>query len=309
MPWRWLRLSLTVLLLLILVWFIDVPETLRQLRHTQWRWLLIALIVVQIQIVLSSLRWRITAIRLGQTLSQRRAIAEYYLATVANLSLPGGVTGDAVRVFRNQQSTTLGISLQAVMLERLAGQLALLVITLVGVTWHVLWSGTVAYPGWQIIAAGFSTILAFILISRFTIRFAPKRLVLAIQAFKAAINTAWISDRQWVAQSLISFAIAGTYLIVFWCCSHAIQSPLSVIQSITIVPMVLLSMMIPLSIGGWGIRESAAAVLWPVISLTAEAGIATSVLYAIVSLLGCLPGLLLLVLPMQPDHNKEQRAN
>lgn len=304
MSLRWLRLSLTALLLLILAWFIDVPETLRQLRHTQWRWMLIALIVVQIQIVLSSLRWRMTAIRLGQALSQRRAIAEYYLATVTNLSLPGGITGDAVRVFRNQQSTTLGNSLQAVMLERLAGQLAFLLIAAVGwIIWQVLFPGTIATPSWQMLAVGFSILSAFFLGSRLIIRFAPKRLVLAIRAFRAAINTAWVQDRQWIAQGLISLVIAATYLIVFWCCSHAIQSPLSVIQSVTIVPLVLLSMLIPLSVGGWGIRESAAAVLWPVVSLTAEAGIATSVLYAIVSLLGCLPGLLLLALPMQPNHS------
>lgn len=274
---------------------------LRQLKHTQWRWLLLALLVVQLQVVLSALRWRMTATRLGQSLKRRRAIAEYYLATVANLTMPGGVTGDAARVFRNRQSSTLSISLQAVMLERMAGQIALMVIALVG--WLLglaLFPGNFSVFAWRAMIACGSILSLLILGSWLTIRFAPKQLAQPVQAFRSALVIVWLQEHQWLFQGLISLAIAATYLVVFWCCSYAVQTPLSVIQAISIVPLVLLSMMIPLSVGGWGIRESAAAVLWPVVSLTAEAGIATSILYALVSLLACLPGLFLLALPQQP---------
>ena len=112
--------------------------------------------------------------------------------------------------------------------------------------------------------------------------------------FGPAMRVAWWSDGQWIVQGVLSLAVVATYILVFLFSSFAVQAPLPVAALLTIVPLVLLSMMIPLSIGGWGIREAAAAVLWPFAALSAESGIATSVVYALVSMLGCLPGLVLL---------------
>ncbi len=48
------------------------------------------LCLVQLQVILSALRWRFTAGRLGQVINAPRAIREYYVASLLNQSLPGG---------------------------------------------------------------------------------------------------------------------------------------------------------------------------------------------------------------------------
>jgi hypothetical protein len=50
-------------------------------------------------------------------------------------------------------------------------------------------------------------------------------------------------------------------------------------------------MLIPLSFSGWGLREGAAAALFPVAGLTAAQGLATSVAFGLVFLIAVLPGL------------------
>ena len=282
-----------IVILFLVAWFVDLGDALAQLQRTHWLWLLPALLIIQIQIVLSALRWRLTANALGQNLTTSRAIGEYYLATFANLSLPGGVTGDAARVYRNRQQGALSLSVHSVVIERLAGQLALLVVCVAGwLLWPVFMHADLPLISTYILLAPLLILIAVATVFFLLVKLAPDWITRTVLDFGPSIHAAWLSDKQWIVQSALSLAIVLTYVAVFYLCAVAVQTPLPVVAALTIVPMVLLSMLVPLSIGGWGIREAAAAVLWPVVGLSSEAGIATSVIYALVSLAGCLPGLL-----------------
>ncbi len=295
-----MRLVAAIAILLGVAWFVDVGKAIEQLKQTDWRWLVPAFLVVQIQVVLSAVRWKVTANRLGQQLTTRRAIVEYYLATFANLSLPGGVTGDAARVYRNRQTPTLSVAVHGVVLERLAGQLALLVVAIVGwLLWPVLMQAGVPEFGMRVLSITVGLLVVAALSVYLIIRFAPDWITRTVLDFGPAFHAAWWSDRQWFIQGVLSLAVVVSYILVFLFSSYAVQAPLPLPAVITLVPLVLLSMLVPLSIGGWGIREASAAILWPIAGLTSEAGIATSVVYALVSLLGCLPGLALLVFKPQ----------
>ena len=54
-------------------------------------------------------------------------------------------------------------------------------------------------------------------------------------------------------------------------------------------------MAVPITISGWGVREGAAALLWPLAGLPAEQGVALSVGYGAMVFLASLPGALVLV--------------
>lgn len=293
---RVLRFAAAIAILIGVAWFTDVAKAVEQLKQTDWRWLLPAFVVVQFQVVLSAVRWKVTANRLGQHLSTGRAIVEYYLATFANLSLPGGVTGDAARVYRNRQTKTLSVAVHGVVLERLAGQLALLVVAIVGWTlWPIFMQASAPDFGMRVLGIMVGLLVLAAFSTYLIIRFAPDWVTRTVLDFGPAFRLAWWADRQWLVQGVLSLAIVISYMLVFLFSSYAVQAPLSLPAVITLVPLVLLSMLIPLSIGGWGIREASAAILWPIAGLSSEAGIATSVVYALVSLLGCLPGLIFLV--------------
>lgn len=283
------------MLVALALWLLDPQMALAQLSKTDWRWLLPALLIVQVQVALSALRWKLTANRLGQALGMRRAIAEYYLATVGNLSLPGGVTGDAARVYRNNHPQALGVAVHGVLLERLSGQLALLVVSVFGwLLWPWLMQAHVPGLGMRVLSVAFALLVLLTVLCIMVERFAPKRVGDKIRELGLATRRAWLADRQWIVQSVLSLGVVFTYMLVFLLSSYAVGAPLPLPAVVSIVPLVLLSMVIPLSVGGWGIREAAAAILWPFVGLSAESGVITSVVYALVSLLGCLPGLILL---------------
>ena len=61
-----------------------------------------------------------------------------------------------------------------------------------------------------------------------------------------------------------------------------------------LVAPVLVTMLLPVTVAGWGLREGAAAALWHAVGLTAADGVAISVAYGLLVLVSSLPGLLFL---------------
>ena len=59
--------------------------------------------------------------------------------------------------------------------------------------------------------------------------------------------------------------------------------------------LVLLAMAVPLNVAGWGPREGVAAWAFAAAGLGAGAGVATTVVYGVMSLVAVLPGALVLV--------------
>ena len=267
---------------------IDPVAAWQLLVGVHWPWLLPALGLLQLQIVLSALRWRYTAERLGRALGHRRVISEYYLAMLLNQTLPGGVSGDAARAWRNRDGGTL-----AVVIERMTGQVAFLLVTVIGLAcWPWLVGGPAPAAGYRLLV-GAGVLIGLLCLLVVTLRrIGGPRFRNAMHRLTGALHLAWFAERSWRVQAALSLCIVATYLLVFALCAQAIGVPLPLAGLVTVVPLALLSMLVPVTVGGWGVREAAAAALWPLVGLAAEAGVATSVLYGLISLVGSLPGLL-----------------
>ena len=108
-----------------------------QLRGIEPGWLFAGLLLSVIQILLSAWRWRFTAARLALPLAPMTAVREYYLASLVNQILPGGVLGDAQRAWRHGRATPRRApAFQAVVIERFSGQLAMIAMA---VTVWLIW--------------------------------------------------------------------------------------------------------------------------------------------------------------------------
>jgi len=100
-----------------------------------------------------------------------------------------------------------------------------------------------------------------------------------------------------------SLLVLASYLGVFLCLAWGADY-LDGVESVAVIAglgsILLLSMVIPLTVAGWGIREGAAAVLWPMVGLPAEQGVALSVGYGALVLVSSLPGVVFLFIG-QPE--------
>lgn len=286
--------------LAVLLWkAADGRAALTHLRDADPRWLIAAGLALTLQTVLSAQRWRVTAAQLGLIIPPLPALGEYYLAQVVNQSLPGGVVGDASRAVRSRGKAGLLVAAQAVMFERVAGQLGLIAVLIAGLVLGAATPGALDWPLWlatSLAGVGASTfaVLALTGLSPLTRRFAG--------AFSHAVLARKVRARQ----IALSLGTALCNVAAFAFCAYALDVAMPLIAVATLVPLILFAMVLPISIGGWGVREGAAALLFPVIGATSAEGLATSVAFGLVLLVTVLPGIMLPL--VRPNARSRARA-
>ncbi|MFU8863452.1 MAG: lysylphosphatidylglycerol synthase transmembrane domain-containing protein [Rhodobacterales bacterium] len=292
MTMKLLRIAVALTLLVLLWQTVDGPAAMDLLLHADLVWLLAAVLALTAQTFLSALRWVLTAGALGQVIPKVHAVREYYLSQIVNQSLPGGVLGDAGRALRARHVGGLKRAGQAVIFERLAGQLALFVVTVttIGLVW--LLPGGIVLPEWvpQGVGAALAAlaVLACVAwgVSRTGIA-AGRHLREWTQDFFRAVLAPSVLPRQ----VLLSLGTTVLNLLAFALCARATGTALPLTSIMIVVPLILFTMLVPISVSGWGLREGAASALFPAIGATATEGFAASFAFGLVFMVSVLPAL------------------
>ncbi|WP_316978632.1 lysylphosphatidylglycerol synthase transmembrane domain-containing protein [Shumkonia mesophila] len=299
------RIAATVALLATLAWFLDTKAVATALAGADALPILAALLLVQAQIVLSAWRWRLIAERLGLRLPLGLAVGEYYVASLLNLVLPGGVPGDALRAVRLAKAAAAPAwrpVVRSIILERAAGQMALAGVMVVGfAAWPLVLEGRVpdeaAWLGVGVLVAGCVIALMLAILARG----GPAAMRSAVAGLGVDLFRALAADGAWLTQGILNLAIVASYVAAFALAAAALGHPVPWVGWFTVVPVVLFSMIVPVTIGGWGVREAIAASLWPLLGLDPTIGFATSVLYGLIAVIGSLPGAAFLVFRLRGD--------
>jgi len=198
--------------------------------------------------------------------------------------------GDAQRAWRHARQTPgWQPAAQAVVIERVAGQLAIAIFILLSWPWL---PGPVAEATADIgmlVLLGLLT--AFAVNHLLRLWLPATRLATVVSDWIGAVRQALLSRQVLPVQLLLSILIGASYIAIYACCMLAIDASGGKTVWLPLLPLVLLAMLIPISAGGWGLREGAAALLWPIAGLPAAEGISAAILYGVVCLLASLPGI------------------
>lgn len=292
-----LRVAGSLLLLALVAWWLDLSEVGARLRDLDARWVAAALGISVLQVAASAWRWRYTARRLGIDLPAAEAFREYYLATFLNQVLPGGVLGDVSRAWRHHRSrpgAEAGPVVRAVLLERGSGQvvmvavgaLSFLMLPLAALPDPGVWAPS---PGVRAaLLAGFAVVgagLVGVLVRRREAREGGWS-----AAFQADLRQGLLAPKALAVQLPTSTFVVGSYLAMYLAAARAVgaQEPLGLL--LPLVAPVLLAMLLPLTVAGWGAREGAAAAVWTSVGLSGAEGVAISVVYGLLVLVSSLPG-------------------
>lgn len=305
---RWLA---TIVILGLVFRFVDLSALMSRLTMVPVSLIVLALAISVGQVVLSAWRWRYTASRLGVTIPMDFAVKEYYLASFLNQILPGGVMGDVNRAWRHSKIHVQGRSecsgrraaIHAVALERLSGQLVLVPVVLL--VFAGLWCGGLfaghGVPAEVSLNPGYWLLAPLLLGSVFWLLWVSGKItVLAryVRHLRADLYRAFAGRDVAAVQLATSLSVLLTYLMVFIIIAIGMglatdAASLALVAALCLV--LLLAMVVPITVSGWGVREGAAALLWPAAGLPAEQGVALSIGYGALIFLGSLPGALMLL--------------
>ena len=95
-------------------------------------------------------------------------------------------------------------------------------------------------------------------------------------------------------------AVTVSYLLIFYLAGRAAGHVLQPAVALLAIPVVLYAMILPVSVGGLGLRELTAAGLWPLLDMAAAQGVLTALLYGGVVLAGSMPALVYLFFGQRP---------
>ena len=284
-----------VTILAVLLWRLGTGVFVEGLRRIDTPALVAALAIGALTTVFSAWRWQLVARGLRIRLPLGAAVADYYRALFLNAALPGGVLGDVHRAVRHGQSAgDMGRGVRAVVLERAAGQIALAIVggaVLLSMPSPVLADARHIAP-----AAGLATLGALAVVVALRMNRAPSsRRGRALRATLAEAREALLSRRNWPGVALSSAVVLAGHLGMFVLAARIAGSGASVAVLLPLAVLALLAMGLPLNIGGFGPREGVTAWAFAATGLGAEAGLATAIVYGVLSFVASLPGAAVLV--------------
>lgn len=300
-----MQLAVAIALLVTLWRVVDGPETARLLGAAEPGFVALCLAALSLHTVLAALRWRRLGRGLGIELTRGDAVAEYYVSQFVNAVVPGGVVGDASRAVRSRAAAGLGAAGLAVVLDRLAGQYALIIVMAAAVTATVAVPGGIAWPEAALPALGALVAGALALPALIAAaRRLPGLMGTRAHALAAAVRVAVGARRTATSVAALSAGTSACILVAFAAAAAAVGTPLGLPATLAIVPVVLISMVLPITVGGWGVREGAAVALLPLAGLSASAALAASILFGILALAASLPGIVPLWGRRQPRAHR-----
>ncbi|MFI2190088.1 lysylphosphatidylglycerol synthase transmembrane domain-containing protein [Streptomyces sioyaensis] len=291
----WLRMLAGLCILVALVWHLGSDAFVSGLRRIDAATLLAGLGIGLLTTVCSAWRWSLVARGLGLRLPLGRAVADYYRALFLNAALPGGVLGDVHRAVRHgRTSGDLGRGVRAVVLERTAGQLVLLVAgaAVLLVRPSPVLAPVVRFltsPGVALSVAAVAVLLTAAAL-RLRARRGASRAERAVRGMLAEVRQGLLGRGVWPGVALSSVAVLTGYLGMFVLAARVAGATAPIAELVPLVVLALLAMALPLNVGGWGPREGVAAWAFGAAGLGAAQGLTTAVIYGVLAFVASLPG-------------------
>jgi len=216
------------------------------------------------------------------------AAGAYYRSLFLNSVLPGGVLGDVHRaVAHGRRAGDVGRGLRAVGWERLCGQVIQAVMTAI----VLLTLPSPVRPALPYVLAGVACVAGCAaLVLRRAARRGRSRLTRAARAVSADLRRGLLVPDVWPQLALASVLVVAGHTATFVIAARAAGSSAPLGELVALLMVVQVAVVIPLSIGGWGLREGAAAWAFAAAGLGAATGVTVATLYAVLMLAAVAPG-------------------
>ena len=253
---------------------------------------LCACILMLMQFPLAGWRWKIVLKSCGPEASVALLQSLVWIGQFVNQVMPTFLVGDGVRAWYLYREGISGrASVSSLLIDRIAGVVGLLM--LIVITNAVIADRIGGASAWTILglaAAGIGAAAAGCLLCKFILerRFASKW-----PAFEFLVEHVWKLATDWRSLTLIMVLAFGTNVIASlaaYVLAFAFHIELSLLDSLALIPVALFATLIPISIAGWGVRESTLVVLLGWVGIPAEQAFALSIGYGFITIVAALPG-------------------
>jgi uncharacterized membrane protein YbhN (UPF0104 family) len=269
-----LKIAIKIILTFIALYFvfskIELKEVQKIITHANIWYLLLALLFFNLSKILSSLRLNIYFSHIGVKISEIYALKLYYIGMFYNLFLPGGVGGDGYKIYLLKKSHNIKVStlITATLLDRLSGLIPLLffagLLFISSDFYHkYIWLDWIAIIG--------------------TTTIFPIFYLINLWFFKGYIEI-------FFQTTLVGSGVQLLQLISAFFIVYAIGYNSDMLIFLTLFLISSVMAVLPISIGGVGVRELTFLYGLTLLEIDADGGVAFSLLFFLISALSSLLG-------------------
>jgi glycosyltransferase 2 family protein len=299
-------------------------EIVAALRHSDWRWLLGGWACYSLVESLATVRWQMLLRVQGIGLSWLHAGAIVVIGLFFNMFLPGLIGGDAMRlylVFKEKPARKTRATLSVAM-DRLLGLISILLLALLVVIWRFDWlkqvpqtlhitylalallGGSALFMGVIVWAVGFGLL-----------RRLPEKLPLREAIVESGDALRVYARHPGVCLAALCLTILShlAYYLSYYCAAHSLHAAAgreaSLLDFVSIMPLVNTITGVPISFGGVGVREALFKKLLGHLAgvPVATAALAASLGYAIQASWGLIGGASYLLVPFGKSPRPTKR--
>lgn len=278
-----LRASIGLSILVFICFYFDFAEIVENLRTLERGSVIGACFVLGLQYVLASGRWLTILRRLETPVAAKEALAMFGLGSLANLVLVTSVAGLSVRAFL---MVRLGVRASAAAASLVAERMAAMTGLIMSVAIGLIFAFSLLAPHISRLGASWTTAVfvlgGFVVFGACVI--AVRRYEWARQ-FVGQIRTIFDSKRTTAFLIILSLLIVFAGFAAVAVLARGMDLVLNPIVLVAILPFVAFVSALPISIGGWGVREGSMVAGLGLMGVGAEEAVALSIAYGLAGLL------------------------
>jgi len=294
---KWLsfiiKLAVSVALIAFIATNFDIGEATERLLNLSPLFVVLSALLFVLLMVNNTLRWWLVVSALQTPLKFWTTFRLLYIGIFFNQTLPSSVGGDAVRMYlARKEGMSLQTAINSVLLERVATVCGLIILVVASQPFLLSRIGDnpakYAFP--LLAALAVIGIAVLMLMDKIPERFHSWKLVRGLVLVSQ--DTKALFSKPGLAFAAIGLGVLGFIIIsvVAFFLALSLDIPISLVDSLVLIPPVMLITTIPISIAGWGVREGAMVAAFALISVPEGDAFVLSLLFGLLNFAAALPG-------------------
>ena len=296
-----IKVSISIALLIFLFSRIDFKKTIFYMRTVEPQYFMYSILLFLFVVFLGVVRWSLLLRILKKDLSFKRILISHCGGLFFNVFLPSTIGGDIARTVDLSLHTKDNSSIFAtVFLDRLCGFSALVTIALSGFLYGYLFGFTRDFRLLLFIA-----IFAILLISVFSVIFNKRIFIFfnriirfnLLKNYLAKFHNSCYSFRSQktvlIKAVLLSLLIQGGFSVVLYFIGMSLGIKLNIAYYLIFIPIINTISFLPISLGGLGLRDNVAVVLFSTLGVASDRVAAmTLIIFAFLFFIGIAGGII-----------------
>ena len=262
-----IRLVISIVLLSLIIYFIGWGKIEEALLKANLKLILIAIIIENLGVFITSKRWQIMLKIREINVNYRDAVAYYFIGTFFNAVMPSSIGGDIIKAYKLGRKISNEEAFASVFMDRLMGLIALLLIVFIII---FVYHSIIPYTAiWLSIFFSLATAISLLFLIKTKIpekiiEFLFKKWEKAKEFFLGIV----IAIKNYKNRNLIlkAFIISLFYQLILifnnYILALALGIKTSLVYFFIFIPIAEILVVLPITIRGFGIRESTYAILF-----------------------------------------------